>query len=40
MKKYEVETNPEVVGKKQKKALADDIEGVVKENKICRRCVK
>ena len=40
MKKYEIEKNPEQVGKKQKKVLIDAIDERLKDNTLCKKCKK
>ena len=40
MKKYEIEKNPEQVGKKQKKVLIDKIDERLKDNSLCKGCKK
>ena len=40
MKKFEVEKNPKVVGKKMKEALTNKFDERVKENSLCKGCKK
>jgi len=38
MKKYEIEKNPEKVGKKQKQLLCDELDEKIKQNSLCKEC--